>query len=146
MSPRYIAKECRRYEETRVANKSTYWVVFELLWRDFFKFFALKHGDAIFYQGGTVGSDKKWGLDKRHVQAWKEGRTGYPLVDANMRELAATGFMSNRGRQNVCSFLAIDMNQDWRYGADYFESVLLDYDVHSNWGNWCSGKFCIHCV
>mmetsp|Transcript_15137 Transcript_15137/g.23033 ORF Transcript_15137/g.23033 Transcript_15137/m.23033 type:complete len:402 (+) Transcript_15137:3-1208(+) len=56
-----------------------------------------------------------------------------------MRELAATGFMSNRGRQNVCSFLAIDMNTDWRYGADYFESELLDYDVYSNWGNWCAG-------
>jgi deoxyribodipyrimidine photo-lyase len=138
---KYIAKECRRYEETRVANKSTYWVVFELLWRDFFKFFALKHGNAIFFREGTVGSNKRWGWDERYVRAWKEGRTGYPLVDANMRELAATGFMSNRGRQNVCSFLAIDMNQDWRYGADYFESVLLDYDVHSNWGNWCSGKY-----
>lgn len=141
VSPRYIAKECRRYEEARVANKSTYWVVFELLWRDFFKFFALKHGNAIFFREGTVGSNKRWGLDERYVRDWKEGRTGYPLVDANMRELAATGFMSNRGRQNVCSFLAIDMNQDWRYGADYFESVLLDYDVHSNWGNWCSGKY-----
>merc|ERR1712113_219016 len=67
------------------------------------------------------------------------GCTGFPLVDANMRELAATGFMSNRGRQNVCSYLALELNEDWRRGADYFESVLLDYDVHSNWGNWCAG-------
>ena len=139
VSPRFIAKECKRYEETRVANKSTYWVVFELLWRDFFKFFAKKHGNGIFFQGGTVGSDKKWAFFEKSILAWKEGRTGYPLVDANMRELAATGFMSNRGRQNVCSFLAIDLNQDWRYGADFFESTLLDYDVHSNWGNWCAG-------
>lgn len=139
VSPRFIAKECLRYEETRVANKSTYWVVFELLWRDFFKFFAKKHGNGIFFLGGTVGSDKKWAHFQPSIDAWKEGRTGYPLVDANMRELAATGFMSNRGRQNVCSFLAIDLNQDWRYGADYFESTLLDYDVHSNWGNWCAG-------
>jgi deoxyribodipyrimidine photo-lyase len=73
------------------------------------------------------------------VLAWVEGRTGFPLVDANMRELAATGFMSNRGRQNVCSFLALELNQDWRYGAEYFESVLLDHDVHSNYGNWCAG-------
>ena len=138
VSPRYIAKECRRYEEERVANKSTYWVVFELLWRDFFKFFALKHGNAIFFPEGTAGMDKKWGHYEKSIEAWKEGRTGYPLVDANMRELAATGFMSNRGRQNVASFFAIDMNQDWRYGADYFESTLMDYDVHSNWGNWCA--------
>jgi deoxyribodipyrimidine photo-lyase len=140
ISPRYIAKECRNYEEVRVANKSTYWVVFELLVRDYFKFFAKNHGNNIFFLGGTTtGAEKKWGSDKRHITAWKEGRTGFPFVDANMRELAETGFMSNRGRQNVCSFLAHDLNQDWRYGADYFESILLDHDVHSNWGNWCAG-------
>ncbi|KAL7542646.1 hypothetical protein ACHAXR_011952 [Thalassiosira sp. AJA248-18] len=144
VSPRYIARECRRYEEERVENKSTYWVVFELLWRDYFKMFAKKQGDRIFYPNGTIGkgshtNKRKWGMDPKQIQAWKDGMTGYPLVDANMRELAATGFMSNRGRQNVCSFLTIDMNMDWRYGGDYFEETLLDYDVHSNWGNWCSG-------
>lgn len=139
LSPRYVARECHKYEKERVENKSTYWVVFELLWRDYFKVFALKHGNNIFFPGGTMNSEKRWGYDPRHVAAWKEGRTGFPLVDANMRELAATGFMSNRGRQNVCSFLAHDMNTDWRHGADYFEATLLDYDVHSNWGNWCSG-------
>jgi len=147
LSPRYVAQQCREYEKQRVENKSTYWVVFELLWRDFFKFFAMKHGNSIFLLDGTLGqaahgshpNSRKWGLDKRHLQLWKDGKTGYPLVDANMRELKATGFMSNRGRQNVCSFLAIDMKTDWRYGADYFEQELLDYDVYSNWGNWCSG-------
>ena len=148
LSPRYVARECRRYEGARVANKSTYWVVFELLWRDFWKFFAHKHGNNIFFLDGTLGRDaimsghanaRRWGLDKRTLAAWKEGRTGFPLVDANMRELAATGFQSNRGRQNVCSFLALDTNTDWRYGADYFETELLDYDIYSNWGNWCAG-------
>merc|ERR1711862_648483 len=47
--------------------------------------------------------------------------------------------MSNRGRQNVCSFLALDLNHDWRFGADWFETLLLDYDVYSNWYNWCAG-------
>jgi len=147
LSPRYIAKECKRYEKERsIVNKSTYWVVFELLWRDYFKFFALKHGNKIFFLDGTLGTEahgshpnsRRWGLDRKSLQAWKEGKTGYPLVDANMRELAATGFMSNRGRQNVASFLAIDMNLDWRYGADHFELHLYDYDVYSNWGNWVS--------
>ena len=138
LSPRYVALECQKYEEQRVKNKSTYWVIFELLWRDFFKFFALKHGDKIFFQGGTIDSDQQWSYDARYVQKWKDGMTGYPLVDANMRELSATGFMSNRGRQNVASFLTLEMKTDWRYGADYFEEVLLDYDVHSNWGNWCA--------
>jgi deoxyribodipyrimidine photo-lyase len=87
LSPRFVAQECRRYEEERVENKSTYWVVFELLWRDFFKFFAQKHGNQIFFLDGILGQDahgshpnsRRWGLDKRHLQAWKEGRTGYPL-------------------------------------------------------------------
>lgn len=59
-----------------------------------------------------------------------------PLVDANMRELASSGFMSNRGRQNVASYLALSLGMDWRLGADYFEYILTDYDVCSNWGNW----------
>jgi deoxyribodipyrimidine photo-lyase len=116
ISPRQVASECKRYEEQVVANKSTYWLVFEMLWRDFSKFFCLKHGDSVFFVGGTVGNDKKWSTFEKNLVAWKEGRTGYPLVDANMREMAATGFMSNRGRQNVCSFLAIDLNHDWRLG------------------------------
>ena len=139
LSPRMVAQECQKYEEERVANKSTYWLVFELLWRDYFKFFALKHGASMFFPGGIINSNKAWKHYDKNLKAWIEGRTGFPLVDANMRELAATGFMSNRGRQNVCSFLALELNEDWRYGADYFESVLLDYDVHSNWGNWCAG-------
>lgn len=141
LSPRYVAEQCFKYENQRVANKSTYWLVFELLWRDFFKFLALKHGNSIFFLNGIVGSSnsRPWRYDRRYLEAWKEGKTGYPLVDANMRELKATGFMSNRGRQNVCSFLALDMNFDWRYGAYFFEQELLDYDVYSNWGNWASG-------
>jgi len=133
LSPRKVAAECQRYEQERVANKSTYWVVFELLWRDFCKFFAVKHGDAIFFAGGTVGSDKKWSSFETNLEAWKMGQTGYPLVDANMREMMASGFMSNRGRQNVASFLAIDLGHDWRMGGDWFETHLLDYDVYSNW-------------
>jgi deoxyribodipyrimidine photo-lyase len=58
------------------------------------------------------------------------------FVDANMIELKLTGFMSNRGRQNVASYLCNDLKLDWRYGAEYFEQQLIDYDVCSNWGNW----------
>ena len=62
--------------------------------------------------------------------------TGVPFVDANMRELKHTGWMSNRGRQNVASFLVKDIGLDWRLGAEWFESQLLDHDVCSNYGNW----------
>lgn len=136
ISPRTIYWEIKRYEKEMVANKSTYWVIFELIWRDFYKFYALKEGDGIFKIQGPIGKTKSWGNDLNLLNRWKAGQTGWPLVDANMRELAATGFMSNRGRQNVASFLALDLGLDWRLGADWFESLLLDYDVASNWGNW----------
>ncbi len=74
--------------------------------------------------------------DLARFQLWKEGKTGDSFVDANMRELAATGWMSNRGRQNVASYLIHDMQVDWLLGAAYFESQLIDYDPCSNYGNW----------
>ena len=138
LSPRRVYHEIRKYETLRTSNKSTYWVIFELIWRDFFRFFCEKHGDKVFYPGGTIGRRPNWSNDMGALKRWKEGTTGVPLIDANMREMAATGFMSNRGRQNVASFLALDLNLDWRLGADHFESLLLDYDVCSNWGNWVS--------
>ena len=67
---------------------------------------------------------------------WINGRTGIPLVDANMEEIAATGFMSNRGRQLVASYLINDLKVNWQMGAEYFESMLIDYDPCSNYGNW----------
>jgi deoxyribodipyrimidine photo-lyase len=69
-------------------------------------------------------------------ERWRSGTTGFPIVDASMQELAASGFMSNRGRQNVASFLTKNLGIDWRIGAEWFESMLVDYDVASNWGNW----------
>lgn len=136
LSARRVAAECTRYERERVKNKSTYWLVFELIWRDFYKYYCAKHGDAVFKLDGPIGSRQPWKRDAQLLQRWKEGRTGMPLVDANMRELAATGFMSNRGRQNVASYLALDLGLDWRAGGDHFESLLIDYEVCANWGNW----------
>jgi deoxyribodipyrimidine photolyase len=65
-----------------------------------------------------------------------EGKTGVPFLDAALREIAATGYMSNRMRQNVASYFAVDLYIDWRFGAEWFETYLSDYDVCSNWGNW----------
>jgi deoxyribodipyrimidine photo-lyase len=77
-------------------------------------------------------------MDMQLLEVWKEGCTGMPLVDANMRELSSTGFMSNRGRQNVASYLVLDLGVDWRLGASWFEYHLIDHDVTSNFGNWVS--------
>ncbi|MDX2176683.1 MAG: DASH family cryptochrome [Candidatus Sumerlaeia bacterium] len=137
LSPRQILHEVRRYEREVVANDSTYWLVFELLWRDYFRFVALKYGSRLFKRGGLKGSPGHTAPEvPGHFDAWAAGRTGVPFVDANMRELNATGFMSNRGRQNAASYLVCDLGVDWRRGAEYFERVLLDYDPCSNWGNW----------
>jgi len=136
LSPRTVYAECKRYEAERTANKSTYWAVFELIWRDFYRFFCMKHGNRVFLSGGAKGGAVSWKNNPEMAERWKAGQTGIPLVDANMRELAATGFMSNRGRQNVASYLVLDLELDWRIGADWFESLLVDHDVTSNYGNW----------
>jgi deoxyribodipyrimidine photo-lyase len=136
LSPRYIYDQVQKYEIDRVQNESTYWLIFELLWRDYFAFIAAKHGSQIFWVAGLRGVKIPWQQDKTRFELWCQGQTGFPLVDANMRELLATGFMSNRGRQNVASFLTKNLGIDWRWGAEWFESMLIDYDVASNWGNW----------
>ncbi|KAL0393839.1 UNVERIFIED_CONTAM: Cryptochrome DASH, chloroplastic/mitochondrial [Sesamum latifolium] len=139
LSPRFIYQEVKRYEKQREANDSTYWVLFELIWRDYFKFLSIKQGNSLFHAGGPRKVKTNWSQDQALFDAWRDGRTGHPLIDANMKELLTTGFMSNRGRQIVCSFLVRDMGIDWRMGAEWFETCLLDYDPCSNYGNWTYG-------
>lgn len=137
LSPRMIYAELIRYENERVRNDSTYWLIFELLWRDFFRFVALKFGTRIFKVSGIRHDlHKTFRRDENVFFKWAQGQTGIPFIDANMREMNATGFMSNRGRQNVASFMVKDLGIDWTWGAAYFESALTDYDACSNWGNW----------
>ncbi len=137
ISARAIYDEIKRYEKQYAANESTYWLVFELIWRDYFSFIMQKYKHLFFLQQGIKGENVK--LKKHHgrrFEMWKNGQTGNDFIDANMIELKLTGFMSNRGRQNVASYLCNELQLDWRYGAAYFEEQLMDYDVCSNWGNW----------
>ncbi len=152
LSPRYIFEEVERYETERVANDSTYWLIFELIWRDFFQFQVAKYGGQFFARGGLQERDDIDWRDpspehnetvplgaltaEQAFERWKRGETGIPFVDANMRELNTTGYLSNRGRQNVASFLVNNLRIDWRDGAAYFETQLVDYDPCSNYGNW----------
>lgn len=146
LSSRTILKEIQNFEaETGIVNKSTYWVYWELMCRDFFRFSSVKYGDRIFYENGPWGksryvlfqaADWEWKRDPVLFQKWCDGETGYPLIDAAMIELKTTGFMSNRMRQNTANFLVKDMGIDWRWGAEWFESLLLDYDVSQNYCNW----------
>jgi deoxyribodipyrimidine photo-lyase len=137
ISPRFIYAEVKKYEKQFGTNDSTYWLVFELLWRDFFRFMFKKHQTKFFLYSG-IKSDKvnSKSLNKKLLSQWINGVTNSDFINANMLELKKTGFMSNRGRQNVASFFCNELNMDWRFGAAYFEESLIDYDVCSNWGNW----------
>jgi deoxyribodipyrimidine photo-lyase len=136
MSARTIYWQIKEFEKEHFKNESTYWLIFELIWRDYFKYISLKHQNDIFKIGGILHKDYDWSSKERHIQQWIDGETRSPFVNANMIELKKTGWMSNRGRQNVASFFAKDLLLDWRIGAAYFETMLIDYDVHSNYGNW----------
>ena len=141
LSPKTIIRMLRQYEDQYGANESTYWIQFELLWREYFYWRARATGNALFTNPqdshvlGTNAHDAST-KDEAAFKRWKTGNTGYPIVDACMRELNATGYMSNRGRQLVASCLIYELGCDWRWGAAYFETQLVDYDVASNWGNW----------
>jgi deoxyribodipyrimidine photo-lyase len=136
LSARQIYHAVRAYEKEVIRNRDTYWMIFELIWRDYFKYISLKHGDAIFKIGGIKSRTYHWNRSKEAFEGWSSGRTSNDFINANMIELARTGWMSNRGRQNTASYWAKTLKQDWRIGAAWFEYLLLDYDVHSNWGNW----------
>jgi len=138
VSPRYVYHKVKEHEEKAGGpNKGTGHLIFELVWRDYFVFYLKTHNPKVFFPNGVVPRrDITWSYDKENFRRWCDGETGFPLVDANMLELKHTGFMSNRGRQNVASFLVFNLQIDWRWGAEYFESLLIDHHVTANWGNW----------
>ncbi|KAH8659604.1 DNA photolyase, FAD-binding/Cryptochrome [Ilyonectria robusta] len=138
-------------------------VRFELLWRDYMRLCTMKFGYRLFrlsgFKGEQLGSDtsepkydKVWKSPDEEIAAegqdpppeqiktildrFLEGNTGMGLIDAAQRELYHTGYTSNRARQNVASFFSKHLGIDWRYGAEWYEAMLVDYDVSSNWANW----------
>jgi deoxyribodipyrimidine photo-lyase len=136
VSAKTIYWQICEYEQQVEKNDSTYWLIFELIWRDYFKYISMKFGQKIFKIGGILDKDYDWKTNKSAIDNWINGKTQEPFVNANMIELQKTGFMSNRGRQNVGSYFTKNLLLDWRIGSAYFESMLIDYDVHSNYGNW----------
>ncbi|OYY21694.1 MAG: deoxyribodipyrimidine photolyase [Polynucleobacter sp. 24-46-87] len=135
LSARDIAAQLSDYEDRYGANDGTYWLWFELLWRDYFRFLHFKYGQKLYWAGGLTGVPVKPSYATSFEQ-WRTGNTGAELVDAGMRELHQSGYLSNRMRQIVASYWIYDMQGDWRAGAAWFESQLIDYDVYSNQGNW----------
>ena len=135
ISARDIAAQLNSYESLYGANDGTYWLWFELLWRDYFRFIHFKYGQKLYRASGLTGRPVKPSYAPSFEQ-WRTGNTGSELVDAGMRELHESGYLSNRMRQIVASYWIYDMKGDWRAAAAWFESQLIDYDVYSNQGNW----------
>lgn len=135
LSARRIVAELRQFEGTHGASEGSYWLWFELLWRDYFRFLHVQHGRRLYHARG-LSRRSPAPHNAQGFERWRQSRTGEPLVDAAMRELMATGYLSNRLRQVVASYLVHDLGGDWRAGAAWFESQLVDYDVYSNQGNW----------
>lgn len=108
----------------------------ELVWRDFHNMVLHNWPHITSKPFQPAYAKLKWRRDRADFAAWCEGRTGFPIVDAAMRQLNTTGFMHNRLRMIAASFLTKDLRIDWRWGERYFAAKLLDYDLSQNVGNW----------
>jgi deoxyribodipyrimidine photo-lyase len=108
----------------------------ELIWRDFYAQILWHHPRVVNHAFKPEYEDLSFPNDPERLAAWREGRTGYPIVDAGMRQLAATGYMHNRLRMITASFLVKDLLVDWRDGERHFANLLIDYDLASNNGGW----------
>ena len=127
LSVREVAKIAFQYSESLLK---------ELVWRSFFSQ-ILWHNPHVVDKCFKPKYEKlKWSKDKNLFMKWKYGQTGFPLVDAGMRELFDTGLMNNRVRMLSASFLVKNLGVDWKLGEAYFASKLLDFDLASNNGNW----------
>lgn len=118
-------------------NAGTKAIRFELLWRDYMRLCTRKFSARLFALSGfTNNTELVWEANPDIIRRFTTGTTGTGLIDASLRELLHTGYTSNRARQNVASYLAKHLRIDWRIGAEWYECMLVDYDLSSNWGNW----------
>ncbi len=107
-----------------------------LMYRDYLRLMGKKHGDRIFYKSGVRGVKINYNRNKELLAQWKKGQTGIAIIDAAMHQLNRTGWLPDVLRKMVANYLINVLKLDWRLGASYFESVLIDYDPCSNWVSW----------
>ncbi len=132
--PQIIAYYNLPYYQKKNTSEDTFFS--ELIWREFY-YHVLDRHPRVEKEEFLIKYKKiKWDNNKKHFEAWKEGVTGFPIVDAGMRELKTTGWMHNRVRMIVASFLTKDLLIDWKWGEKYFMEMLLDGDLAPNNGGW----------
>ncbi|MCX8034847.1 MAG: DNA photolyase family protein [Candidatus Dojkabacteria bacterium] len=145
ISPHQIAYECikilghefynfRKFQNTNLAGIEHY--LSEIIWREFYKYILDTHPYVTQKSFQQKYDNIEWENNIEKFEAWCNGKTGYPIVDACMRQLNEEGWMHNRGRMIVASFLCKDLHIDWRWGEKYFRKKLIDYDLSSNNGGW----------
>ena len=139
LSPRKVYWEVKNSENLPNAKAMFNHILLGLLWRDYFRFMFKKHGYK-FYERDGFGNEPPVDLEneKQNLQNWKNGQTGFSVVDAVMTELNSTGYISNLARQTAALYLINNLEVSWVYGAAYFEEKLIDYNSSSNWGNWAN--------
>ncbi|WP_113908127.1 DASH family cryptochrome [Aliidiomarina celeris] len=133
---KHVMAHIFQHEQRYGANNSTYWLKLELLWREFFQHLAFQQQEKLFYGSAQRHRHLAPAQVTGSLTDWQQGTTSNAFVNAAMRELNSSGYMSNRARQNAASALIYDLALDWREGAMWFEKQLLDYDPASNYGNW----------
>ncbi|MFD2098801.1 cryptochrome/photolyase family protein [Flagellimonas iocasae] len=132
---RFGTVSIRKMVKKAISEKNeTFWN--ELIWREFFMQILWHFPDTVHKAFKPKYDRIEWRNNEKEFELWKSGKTGYALVDAGMRELNATGYMHNRVRMLVASFLCKHLLIDWRWGEAYFAEKLLDYEMASNVGNW----------
>ncbi|UOQ45268.1 DNA photolyase family protein [Halobacillus salinarum] len=136
ISPRTVYSKVMEETDGRKQQKGIETYVQELAWRDFYNMIYYFYPDADDLEMVQKYRGLSWNEDEELFRAWKQGRTGFPLIDAAMRQLNETGWMHNRLRMAVASFLTKDLLMDWRLGERYFSEQLVDYDPASNIGGW----------
>lgn len=132
ISIRTVFNKVMSQEETK--GRTTF--IQELAWRDFYNMIYASHPDQKDAPIKKAFTKVEWDNNEENFKAWKEGKTGFPIVDAAMRQLNGTGWMHNRLRMITASFLTKDLLIDWRWGEKYFQEKLIDYDPASNIGGW----------
>lgn len=136
ISPRRVYSEIKKQEEKTYKSESSYWIYFELLWRDFFYLIMKYSKNRLFFKSGIKGISYNYRNDEKLFRDFFSANTGIDLIDASINELKTTGWLSNRNRQIIASYFVKNLGLDWRVGAAFFESYLVDYNPASNYGNW----------
>ncbi|QPH38571.1 DASH family cryptochrome [Pedobacter endophyticus] len=139
LSPRKVYWEIKKMEGFPNTKAMFNHILLGLLWRDYYRFMFKKYGNRFFHPNG-FGSQGLVDVEneQENFAKWKNGQTGFVVVDAVMTELNQTGFVSNIARQTAALYLINNLEVSWVFGAAYFEEKLIDYNPASNWGNWAN--------